>query len=166
MINIYNWSYVIEKNLVRITFNCPLANKMIVVGKAFNATLLTNIKGNDNELYFSLKNNVIAYEFVNTLMAKYPNSFSLKNNWNISQTANFTVCFYCLIESNQNPTLIKDTVSSMFDDLKIISSITDRNICDFELNIDSSVGYMNFNIIFSTQNNARRFIKDYNQFNK
>lgn len=162
MINIYDWSYAIEKNLVRITFNQPLANKIIIVANAFKAQLLTNIKGGENELYFALKNSLVASEFVTTLVEKYPNSFILKNNWDIFQTTSTTISFSCLVESKLN--IVEDIVVSMFGDFKIITSMTNGKISNFELNIDSSVGYINFDIVFSTQAKAKNFIHDYNRF--
>lgn len=54
----------------------------------------------------------------------------------------------------------------MFDDFKTITSLTNKKVSNFELNIDSSVGYMNFDIVFSTQDNAKNFIHDYNRFKK
>ena len=164
MINIYDWSYTIEKNLVRITFNQSLANKIIIVGNAFKAHLLTNIKSEENELYFALKNSLTANEFVASLIEKYPNSFTLKNNWDISQTANTTISFFCLVEANLS--IVEDIVVSLFNDFKVISSMTNGKISNFELNIDFSVGYMNFDIIFSTQDKAKNFIHDYNRFKK
>ena len=164
MINIYDWSYAIERNIVRITFNQPLTNKVIAVANAFKAQLLTNIKGEKNELYFALKNALVANEFVTALTNKYPNSFTLKNNWDISQTASTTISFSCIVESKIS--IIEEVVVSMFDDFKIITSMTNGKISNFELNIDSSIGYMNFNILFSNQDKATNFIHDYNRFKK
>ncbi len=164
MINIYDWSYAIEKNIVRITFNQPLANKIIIVANVFKAQLITNIKCEENELYFGFKNAIIANDFVAALVEKYPNIFTLKNNWDISQTANTTVSFSCLVDSNTS--VVEEIVTSMFDDFKTITSMTNKKVSNFELNIDSSVGYMNFDIVFSTQDNAKNFIHDYNRFKK
>ncbi len=164
MINIYDWSYAIERNIVRITFNQPLTNKVITVANTFKAQLLTNIKGEENELYFALKNALVANEFVTALINKYPNSFTLKNNWDISQTASTTISFSCLVESKLS--ILEEVVVSMFDDFKIITSMTNGKISNFELNIDSSIGYMNFNILFSNQDKAKNFIHDYNRFKK
>lgn len=164
MINIYDWSYAIEKNIVRITFNQPLANKIIIVANVFKAQLITNIKREENELYFGFKNDIIANDFVTALVEKYPNIFTLKNNWDISQTANTTVSFSCLVDSNISA--VEEIVTSMFDDFKTITSMTNKKVSNFELNIDSSVGYMNFDIVFSTQDTAKSFIHDYNRFKK
>ncbi|MCR5147193.1 MAG: hypothetical protein K6B70_07660 [Clostridia bacterium] len=164
MINIYDWSYDIEKNLVRIAFNQPLANKIILVANSFKAQLISNIKCEDNELYFGLKNALVANDFVTALIEKYPNSFTLKNKWDISQTANTTVSFSCIVDSNLND--VEGIVITMFDDFKTINSLTNKKVSNFELNIDSSVGYMNFDIVFSTQDSAKNFIHDYNRFKK
>lgn len=164
MINIYDWSYAIERNIVRITFNQPLTNKVIAVANTFKAQLLTNIKGEKDELYFALKNALVANEFVTALTNKYPNSFTLKNNWDISQTASTTISFSCIVESKIS--ILEEVVFSMFDDFKIITSMTNGKISNFELNLDSSIGYMNFNILFSNQDIAKNFIHDYNRFKK
>lgn len=164
MINIYDWSYAIEKSLVRITFNQPLTNKIIAIAKTFNAQLLTNIKSEENELYFGLKNVSVANEFVTALVEKYPNSFTLKNNWDISQTSSTTISFSCLVDSNLS--ILENVIASMLADYKTITSMTRSKISNFELNIDSSAGYMNFDIIFSSQVNAKNFIHDYNRFKK
>lgn len=164
MINIYDWSYDIEKNLVRITLNQPLTNKIILVANAFKAQLMSNIKCEENELYFGLKNALVANDFIAALTEKYPNSFSLKSNWDISQTANTTVSFSCIVDSNIS--IVEDIVINMFDDFKTITSMTNKKVSNFELNIDSTVGYMNFDIVFSTQDDAKNFIHDYNRFKK
>ena len=164
MINIYDWSCTIERNLVRITFNQPLANNIILIGNAFKAQLLTNIKSEENELYFAFKNSLTANEFVIALIEKYPNSFTLKNNWDISQIANTTVSLSCLIETNL--CIMEDIILSMFDDFKNITSMTDGKISNFELNIDFSGGYMNFDILFTSPKKAKDFIQGYNKFKK
>lgn len=164
MINVYDWSYDIERSIVRITFHEPIANKIIQVAEAQKARLLTNVKCAENELYFGLRTSVAISNFITALAQKYPNSFTLKNDWDISQTDNSTVSFSCLVEPNMN--IIEDIVASMFDDFRFISSMTKRKTSNFELNVDGSIAYMTFDIIFSTQDEARTFIYDYNRFKK
>ena len=54
MINIYNWSYEIEKNLVRIEFGCTIKTKVQNIIQQFNGQQLSIAMG-ENVLIVNLR---------------------------------------------------------------------------------------------------------------
>ena len=78
MINIYNWSYEIEKNLVRIEFGCTIKTKIQNIIQQFNGQQLSIAMG-ENVLIVKFKNAKVANDFVNYVKSQNHNSYHLNN---------------------------------------------------------------------------------------
>ena len=101
MINIYNWSYEVDKNLVRIEYSGPIKTKLQSVIKKFNGQPMP-VKTQHNEFIVKFKNSKVVNDFINFTLEQYPNFFSLKNHWDISKSSESRISLTEMEESSNS----------------------------------------------------------------
>ena len=122
MINVYNWSYEIDRNLVRIEFDLNLEKRIRICIKEFGGQLMP-VKTNQNETIVKFKTNKVANDFIVSLYGKYPNSFHLNNEWELSRNSEFIVSFTSMHSGTVLVNELSELINSLFYDCKTISSL-------------------------------------------
>lgn len=163
MINIYNWSYEIEKNLVRIEFGCTIKTKIQNIIQQFNGQQLSIAMG-ENVLIVKFKNAKVANDFVNYVISQYPNSFHLNNEWDASKSSETMISFTSMQGSQRSLLSLSETIASLFADSITISNLTKSKVVGIQVSADEDMCYLTFSINFKSSNDVEQFLIDFHRF--
>lgn len=163
MVNIYNWSYQIENNFVRIIY-VPELKKFLQSSIKNFCGVVMNTKMQDNELIIRFKDSKTVENFILAILEKYPNSFHLENLWDICKSSNSSLSFTSICDGNNSISELSKLANSLFTDCQVISLLTTNEITDIKINIDSSICCFTFDINFSSSDEAKIFLKEFNHF--
>ena len=163
MINIYNWSYEIEKNLVRIEFGCTIKTKVQNIVQQFNGQQLSIAVG-ENVLIVKFKNAKVANDFVNYVISQYPNSFHLNNEWEAFKSSETMISFTSMQGSQSSLLSLSETIASLFADSITISNLTKGKVVGIQVSADEDMCYLTFSINFKSSNDVEQFLIDFHRF--
>ena len=163
MINIYNWSYEVDKNLVRIEYSGPIKTKLQSAIKKFNGQPMP-VKTRPNEFIVKFKNTRVVNDFITFTLEQYPNFFSLKNNWDITKSSENTISLTAMKESSNSIADLSEILCSFLADSNTISNLTRNEIFDIQINVDATICYISFSIKFATDTEAQDFLMDFIKF--
>lgn len=165
MINLYDWSFQIENNLVRLEYSMQLKKYLESCIKQFGGILMP-VKSAENDLIIKFKSSKVANDFILAMQKKYPNSFHLINNWDIGKSSKNALSFSSITKITNSFSELSDLISSLFVDFKVICSLTNKKPLDIQMNVDMTICYFTFSIDFSNNNECEDFLKDFNHFKK
>lgn len=163
MINIYNWSYEIEKNLVRIEFGCTIKTKVQNIIQQFNGQQLSIAVG-ENVLIVKFKNAKVANDFVNYVISQYPNSFHLNNEWEAFKSSETMISFTSMQGSQSSLLSLSETIASLFADSITISNLTKSKVVGIQVSADKDMCYLTFSINFKSSDDVEQFLIDFHRF--
>ncbi len=163
MINIYDWSYEVDKNLVRIEFSGPIKTKLQSAIKKFNGQPMP-VKTQPNEFIIKFKNTKVVDDFIKFTLEYYPNFFRLNNQWDITRSSESIISFTAMKESTNSISDLSKILNSFLADCDIISNLTKNELIDIQINVDATICYITFNIKFATDIEAKDFLKDFSKF--
>lgn len=163
MINIYNWSYEVDKNLVRIEFSGNIKTKLQSAIKRFNGQPMP-VKTQLNEFIVKFKNTKVVDDFIKFTLEQYPNCFHLNNNWDVTRSSENIISFTAMAESSNSISDLSKILNSFLTDCDTISNLTKNELVDIQINVDATIGYITFNIKFATDIEAKDFLMDFIKF--
>jgi len=163
MNKMYNWSFQINDNLVRIELSSELKKSLEPYIKKFSGILIPP-KSEKDTLIVKFESNKIATQFISSFSEKYPNSFHLNNSWDICTSSNYEISFASLSKSPISISTLSNLSNSLFEDVNVISSLTKNEIKDIKININTCTCYFSFNILFSSSEEAKDFLEEFNYF--
>ncbi|MBR0428354.1 MAG: hypothetical protein IJK18_09210 [Clostridia bacterium] len=163
MINVYNWSYQVDKSLVRIEFHDKMKLKLQSAIKKYNGQDMP-IKTEQNEFIVKFKNSKVANDFIDYILQEYPNSFTLSNDWDIAKYAENILSLTAIREYSDSTSALEKIIHSLFSDCKIISSLTKYDISNVQISAESSLCYFSFIIEFKTSEDAQIFLDEFLNF--
>ena len=163
MINIFDWTFQIDNKLVRIEFTSPIEKYLQSSIEKFGGILLpVNLK--ENELIIKFQNNKVANDFISDILTKYPNIFHLNNSWDVCKTSNSLLNFTSICNGTNSIIELSKLINSLLEDCKTISSLTENELFNIEINIDATICCFTFNLNFSSYVEAEEFLKNFNRF--
>lgn len=163
MINIFDWSYEVDRNFVRIEFSCPIKGKLQSAIKKFNGQLMP-VKNQPNEFFVKFKNATIADEFLKFALEQHPNCFHLNNKWDVNISSENTLSFSTMKEGLNSISDLSKILNSFLDDCNTISNLTRNQLTDIQVNADTTLCYITFKINFTTGVESQNFLKDFIKF--
>lgn len=163
MIKIYNWSYEIEKNLVRLELGCTIKTKVQNIIRQFNGQQLSIALG-ENVLIVKFKNAKVASDFVNYVISQYPNSFTLNNEWEVFKSSETTISFTSMQDSQGSLLSLSETIASLFADSITISNLTKSEVENIQVSADDDMCYLTFSIDFKSSDDVEQFLIDFYRF--
>ena len=163
MIKLYDWSFEVDKNLVRIEFNGNIRTKIQSAIKQFNGQPMP-VKMQSNEFIVKFKNKKVVDDFINFILKQYPNYFHLNNNWDVTKSSESIISCTAIKESLHSISDLSEILNSFLVDCYTISNLVKNELEDIQINVDTAICYITFNIRFATDMEAKDFIEDFIKF--